>query len=199
MDRNTANMDTLSGAMMHLATSPTSTALVLIIEPIQDDSGVDFHIFFPDDVNEADVPRWFRDAYLTYNEDGVSELAFCSCCAALQERLDDLVESHKRTVAEACNPPAGDDRLHCHCVPALRAEVAELTEKLKRAEHIKYKDDRHVVRLNEARNGLINEVADLRQLLAQHGICGGCGCMADGCGPALWAQGKKCCPDCSHG
>ena len=123
----------------------------------------------------------------------------CFGCLDLQERLDDLVESHKRTVAEACNPPAGDDRLHCHCVPALRAEVAELTEKLKRAEHIKYKDDRHVDRLNEARNGLINEVADLRQLLAQHGICWGCGCMADGCGPALWAQGKKCCPDCSHG
>lgn len=29
--------------------------------------------------------------------------------------------------------------------------------------------------------------------------CQGCGSEVIDCGPALWMQGKKCCPDCTHG
>jgi hypothetical protein len=29
-------------------------------------------------------------------------------------------------------------------------------------------------------------------------VCDGCECLLDRCGPALWDQQKKCCPDCTH-
>jgi len=29
--------------------------------------------------------------------------------------------------------------------------------------------------------------------------CQGCGAPIERCGPALWLQGRKCCPDCTHG
>jgi hypothetical protein len=28
--------------------------------------------------------------------------------------------------------------------------------------------------------------------------CSGCGCPLEKCGPQLWMQEKKCCPECAH-
>lgn len=47
------------------------------------------------------------------------------------------------------------------------------------------------------RNRLLGELqAEMR---AQHNACTGCGAPMTRCGPRLWAQQMKCCPDCSHG
>lgn len=29
-------------------------------------------------------------------------------------------------------------------------------------------------------------------------VCSGCGATSATCNPELWAQSKKCCPDCEH-
>jgi septation ring formation regulator EzrA len=40
-----------------------------------------------------------------------------------ETELADIKESYRETVNEKCNPR--DDRVHCSCVPALRAELAD--------------------------------------------------------------------------
>lgn len=47
---------------------------------------------------------------------------------AAEEELADVKDSYSRTVSEACDPPKDDDRVHCTCIPSLRAEVASLRE-----------------------------------------------------------------------
>jgi hypothetical protein len=37
-----------------------------------------------------------------------------------------------------------------------------------------------------------------RKLRALHGFCEGCDCPASRCGPVLWKEQRKCCPDCTH-
>lgn len=161
-EKHDLNLDTLGGAMQDLAGKPQAVAIVLAIEPDQEPGSVHFTVFIPDTMPQQDGMRWIGECARSFGY-----APKCSNCEQLQDRLDDLLDSHKRTVAEACNPPAADDRLHCHCVPALRTEVAELTDKLKRYEHIKFKDDRTIGALNESRNALIEEVAQLRAQL-QH-------------------------------
>ena len=49
--------------------------------------------------------------------------------------------------------------------------------------------------------GSTDEVLRLvRVLMAtpKHVDCGGCGCPLERCGPKLWVQGRKCCPECEH-
>lgn len=41
-------------------------------------------------------------------------------------------------------------------------------------------------------------VAMFRNQLDALGICTGCGHPIEDCGPKIWKQQKKCCPDCSH-
>lgn len=52
-----------------------------------------------------------------------------------------------------------------------------------------------VLSLHAQRNVLIEAECKLRKL---HGFCDGCDCPASRCGPVLWKEQRKCCPDCGH-
>ena len=60
-------------------------------------------------------------AYLFCGSDDQHALA--EAVLAMADQLDDYEESTRLVMQERC----GDDRLHCTCVPALRAEIAALT------------------------------------------------------------------------
>lgn len=49
--------------------------------------------------------------------------------------------------------------------------------------------------------GSVDEVLRLAKVLMavpKNVVCSGCQCPVDRCGPKLWIQGRKCCPDCEH-
>lgn len=56
----------------------------------------------------------------------------------------------------------------------------------------------NVLCMVEARSWVDDPAARAWLALAEQETCEGCGSPYERCGPALWAQQKKCCPDCSH-
>jgi hypothetical protein len=54
----------------------------------------------------------------------------------------------------------------------------------------------NVIALGAVCTVLTEAETKLREL---HDFCEGCDCPSTRCGPELWRQQRKCCPDCIHG
>jgi len=135
MDRNNVNMDTLSGAMQHLASVPTSVAIVLVVDPC-DDGQVEFHTFVPDGMAEADVPRWLHLAWESYHEDdGDGDDKDCRGCSVMGKMFDqaqhDLLRAQHIKLKDDRTIGALNEARQALIddVAALRKELAELRAK----------------------------------------------------------------------
>ena len=67
-----------------------------------------------------------RVAYDEAKRVNIAYAAMKDCAEKAEVELKDIKDAYAQTIAEACNPPAKDDRVHCTCVPALRARIKDL-------------------------------------------------------------------------